>query len=343
VRILIHLIDVLINYIYEYVLFLCFGLVTFCAIIIACLGCFVFTEKCLHVRTCTCLLTVAEQALPHALDNFDHVVEPVRNGSKQMILFLDYDGTLSPIVARPELAVLSQDTRDVIKKIAQKYTTAIVSGRAKDDVKKLVGLTELFYAGSHGFDIEGPDRPIHNGEDKKNMNYQVGTEFIPILTAFFERLADSLKNIQGSLVENNIFALAAHYRLVKNEADVQKIFENVKSIADQEEFKDKVRLTFGKKVIEVRANYDWHKGKAVIHLLKCMDLLDPNRVFAIYIGDDKTDEDAFRALKEENIGIGILVAKDQDSRVINRQTQAQFTLKDTEQVAEFLKNLSNQL
>ncbi len=80
---------------------------------------------------------------------------------KRPVFFLDYDGTLSPIVDDPDRAVMSDSMRAAVKRVASRYVTAIVTGRSKEKVFEFVRLSELFYAGSHGFDISGPlQRPI---------------------------------------------------------------------------------------------------------------------------------------------------------------------------------------
>ena len=94
-------------------------------------------------------------ALPSALARRDEIAQRLRG--RQAAVFLDYDGTLTAIVARPELAVMEPDMREAVRALARCCTTAIVSGRALGDVAKLVDLRELYYAGNHGFEISGPD------------------------------------------------------------------------------------------------------------------------------------------------------------------------------------------
>src|SRR5690606_17856376 len=91
--------------------------------------------------------------LPSALD----VVEPLLASARRVLVSLDYDGTLTPIVVRPEIALLSQDVRHVVRELAELVPTAIVSGRDRDDVARLVAVPEAYYVGSHGFDIVGPE------------------------------------------------------------------------------------------------------------------------------------------------------------------------------------------
>ncbi|MEE9219877.1 MAG: trehalose-phosphatase, partial [Acidobacteriota bacterium] len=93
--------------------------------------------------------------LPSALAERDQIALRLRG--RRPAVFLDYDGTLTPIVSRPELATLPAAMREVLKEVAARVPVAIVSGRDRRDVEALVGLEGLIYAGSHGFDITGPN------------------------------------------------------------------------------------------------------------------------------------------------------------------------------------------
>ena len=84
------------------------------------------------------------------------IAQALRAGRRQLVVFLDYDGTLTPIVSDPDAATLSDHMRDAVGKLSDKATVAIVSGRAREKLRNFVQLPELYYAGSHGFDIDGP-------------------------------------------------------------------------------------------------------------------------------------------------------------------------------------------
>ncbi|HSP56965.1 MAG TPA: trehalose-phosphatase, partial [Halomonas sp.] len=114
-----------------------------------------------------------KELLPDALGDFERLVE--RLGHRRPAIFLDYDGTLTPIVDRPELAVLDGAMRATLQRLAQRCTVAIVSGRDRANVAEMVGLDNLVYAGSHGFDITGPDG-LH-------MQHERAAEFLPALDA----------------------------------------------------------------------------------------------------------------------------------------------------------------
>jgi len=110
-------------------------------------------------------------------------------------LFLDYDGTLTPITKKPDLAVLSKKRRSILKKLAEssQIKVAIVSGRKLSDVKKLVGLNNLLYAGNHGFEIKGPGINVIHPKAKKIK---------PVLKKISALLKKRLKNIEGAIIEN---------------------------------------------------------------------------------------------------------------------------------------------
>jgi trehalose-phosphatase len=83
-----------------------------------------------------------------------------------ILLFLDYDGTLTPIAARPEMAVLSSPVREILKQISQHslFKLAIITGRSLSDIRVLVGLENITYVGNHGLEIEWPPCPVISGE-----------------------------------------------------------------------------------------------------------------------------------------------------------------------------------
>jgi len=233
-------------------------------------------------------------------------------------LFLDYDGTLTPIVKRPELAILSKKRKVILKKLSRspKLTIAIISGRKLADVKKTVGLNNIYYAGNHGFEISGPGIKLVHPKAQK---------YKPYLKQIAAKLKKSLKNISGIIIEDKDLCLSLHYRLAKSK-DLKKI----KTIFNRtiKPLKKHVKITFGKKILEVRPKINWHKGKAVLWLFK--KLSQNKKDIPIYIGDDQTDEDAFKALRKK--GLTIRVGKSKGSR-------AQQCLKDIDSVYTFLLSM----
>jgi alpha,alpha-trehalase len=259
-----------------------------------------------------------QSGCPSALDTWDETSEDW--AGKRVAVFLDYDGTLTPIVATPDLATISDDMRDVLRELASACTTVIVSGRGREDVSNLVGLDNLYYAGSHGFDIAGPEGTT--------LRHEIGSEYRPLLEDVVRRLEEQLASTGGALIEDKRFSVAVHYRLVA-EAEVPQVEAAVDQALTQHQG---LRKAFGKKVFELRPDLEWDKGKAVLWLLDALDL-DGADVVPLYIGDDVTDEDAFAALKGR--GLGILVSE------TTRETHAELSLKNTQEVGAFLRLVSS--
>ncbi|WP_420346351.1 trehalose-phosphatase [Pelagibius sp.] len=229
---------------------------------------------------------------PSALDKLNEIKS--RIGDRRLAVFLDYDGTLTPIVARPDLAVLSDSMRRTLRDLARVCTVVVVSGRERGNVAKLVGLEEIVYAGSHGFDIVGPEGT--------EIQHEEGEAFVPEVRRAAAEIERKLDGVEGVLVEDKTFALAVHFRLVKPQ-EVRLVEETVDAVMTQHPL---LRKTGGKKVFELRPNIDWDKGKAVLWLLDALDLNGVD-VLPIYLGDDETDFDAFRALQGK--GLSFLVAE----------------------------------
>lgn len=258
--------------------------------------------------------------LPSALDRMTEIAQRLRG--RTPAVFLDYDGTLTPIVPRPEDARISGQMRQAVRALAARCPVAIVSGRDLQDVRELVGIEEVFYAGSHGFDIAGPAG--------RKLELQQGTDYLPALESAERALRERLETVDGCQVERKKFAIAVHFRRVAEDraADVERGVEEV--LAQHRT----LRQTGGKMIFELRPDIDWDKGKALRWLLQELDL-DREGVVPLYLGDDLTDEDALRELR--GTGIGILVRDEE------RPTEAAYALEDPAEVGIFLRRLAELL
>jgi trehalose-phosphatase len=238
---------------------------------------------------------------------------------RRLAVFLDYDGTLTPIVHRPEAAVLAEPARGILRRLAARWPTAIVSGRARADVAARVALDEVGYAGSHGFDIVGP------GAARPRL--EVGADLVPTLAEAAGELRRRTADIPGVLVEEKGFSVALHYRLVDatRVAAVEQAFEETFAA------RPGLRRTAGKKVLELRPALDWDKGCAVVWMLEHCEP-DPRATTAVYIGDDVTDEDAFRALGPGSVTVVVTEEP--------RPTAARYSLRDSHEVGGFLTLLA---
>ncbi|KAJ8752895.1 hypothetical protein K2173_008630 [Erythroxylum novogranatense] len=275
---------------------------------------------------------------PSALTSFEKITNFAKG--KRIALFLDYDGTLSPIVDDPDCAFMSNNMRLSVKKVARYFPTAIISGRSRDKVYEFVGLTELYYAGSHGMDIIGPVTKsacvAHSNSirstDKQGKEvtlFQPASEFLPMIEEVYDSLVESTKDIEGAKVENNKFCVSVHYRNVDEKSWMtvaQRVHDVIKEFP-------RLRLTHGRKVLEVRPMIDWDKGKAVLFVLESLGLSNSDDVLPIYVGDDRTDEDAFKVLRERKSGYGIIVSS------APKESNAYYSLRDPSEVMEFLNSL----
>ncbi len=233
------------------------------------------------------------------------------------VFFLDYDGTLTPIVERPELAVISPDMKDALKRLSERYTTAIVSGRMREDVEKLVGIKGLLYAGSHGFDISGPRISLIEPRAK---------QAIPLIAKIVRHLSKELNAIPGVLIEEKKFSAAVHYRLV-DESYLPKIRDLVERIIQDN---PSLRLLSGKKVFEILPKIDWDKARAVMWIMQTLGI-SWSDASVVYIGDDTTDEDAFRIIRKR--GTGILVSDRP------KESAADFRLSSPEEVKKLFEEI----
>ncbi|KAK8460425.1 hypothetical protein SEVIR_2G327100v4 [Setaria viridis] len=166
-------------------------------------------------------------------------------------------------------------------------------------------------------------------QDKEVKIFQAASEFIPMIDEVFRLLVEKIRGIDGAKVENNKFCVSVHYRNV-NEKDWPLVARCTDDILKAY---PRLRLSHGRKVLEVRPVIDWNKGKAVEFLLDSLGLADSGNVLPIYIGDDRTDEDAFKVLREDKRGFGILVSS------VPKESHAVYSLVDPSEVMDFLKRL----
>jgi alpha,alpha-trehalase len=212
-------------------------------------------------------------------------------GKKRLILFLDYDGTITPIVQRPELAILSAEMKGLLRKLAKKHTLAVISGRERQEVERLVGVKGIIYAGNHGMDIAGPSC---------SMVHPRAGEFIPLMARIAGQLKKEFQDIPGVLLQAKKFSVSVHYRLAAQRR-LSKIQTKVTQLTRKNR---KLRLMSGNKVWEIMPAIDWDKGRALRWIMQTLKA-KWSRNSLVYIGDDTTDEDAFRILRTR--GTGVLV------------------------------------
>jgi trehalose-phosphatase len=277
--------------------------------------------RLVRVNSDETLEPIARRRLPSAALAYDQIAR--RLTDRDPAVFLDYDGVLSPIVSHPDLAVLSEDTRRVLVRLADVATVAVVSGRDVTDVMSKVRVPGIYYAGSHGFDIVGAD-----GEPVVDEALDRFTVYLEPLDIAQQMLESRLAAIDGAQVERKRFAIAVHYRRVAA-SDYGAIVAAVEEVAPHVPL---LTVETGKKIFEFRPDFDWDKGRALLWLMGELGL-EQRRVIPIYLGDDTTDEDAFRVIRRG--GIGIVVGRDGDPSL------AHYALEDTDEVCSFLARIAD--
>lgn len=242
--------------------------------------------------------------------------------ARHILLLSDYDGTLTPIVEIPEMAVLDPEIQKLLSELSfrKNFHIGIISGRTIRDLQSKINIRGIIYAGNHGLQIEGPGISFTN---------PVTDDMRTVINVLYRVLTNALSGIKGVFVENKQLTLSVHYRMAdpKEINLVRAIFYKVTGTAS---VLGKIRITFGKKVYEVRPPVKWDKGNAVKLIWdKYFATMGKNSV-AFYLGDDLTDEDGFAQLNRLN-GISILVGDGE------RPTSARYYLKSTNEVRDFLE------
>jgi trehalose-phosphatase len=260
--------------------------------------------------------------LEHLLTEWPRLARHFKR-AKHILLLADYDGTLTPIVSRPDLAELSNETRHILGALAQKrrLTVGVVSGRALDELKGKVAIPGLLYAGNHGLEIEGPGIDLVD---------PVALKIRPILKGMHRTLVVALRGIEGVIIEDKGLSLSVHYRMVQD-SDVEKVKNTFDQLVSTASELGDLRVAHGKKVLEVRPAVAWDKGQAINLLVReHTRRLRTKRILPIYLGDDLTDEDGFKAIRKYDNGISVFVGQ------ADRHTEAQYFLGSPMEVAQFL-------
>jgi len=246
---------------------------------------------------------------------FDHLPEIAARveAAGDLLVFLDFDGTLAPVVSDPEMASMPSQTRRALTSLAavEKVSLAIISGRALPDLKARVGMPNLIYAGNHGLEISGPGMYFIQPDAAKRVQ---------ALGELLRDLQSRLEPIPGVQVENKVLSASVHYRRAPT-GKMREIHQAINSVVTSSG--GQFQMSPGLQVYEIRPRVRWHKGKAVAWIREALAKRNP---LAVYVGDDVTDEDAFLALPE---GITVSVGSAQ-------QTSARYYLEDQGSLQQFL-------
>ncbi len=252
--------------------------------------------------------------MKHLFEDWKNIQDRVRV-AENLFLFLDFDGTLTPIVSRPQLALCPSEVKRHLEELRDlpRVYLAIISGRSLKDLREKVGVSGIIYVGNHGLEIDTP-----NGRHKKILS----PTRIRELKRITQNLQNALKEIPGVLFEEKGPILSVHYRNVP-----KNFFAKISQVLEKElkQWRNRWKMASGKMVLEIRPKVDFHKGKAVREILKTFP--SPG-LLPIYLGDDQTDEDAFRVLKGHGISVFIGTG--------GLPSEADFFLQNPDEVQEFL-------
>ncbi len=234
------------------------------------------------------------------------LLAPLAEAPERSALVLDVDGTLAPIVARPELARVPASTRAQLERLAVRYAlVACVSGRAGEDARRLVGIEGIEYVGNHGLELD----PL-----------------APELAAGIARFRDRV----GLPVEDKGLSLSYHYREAPDEAAARRRLEEVADLAEAEG----LDARWGRKVLEVRPPVRADKGTAVRALLE-----RSGAERGLYAGDDTTDLDAFAGLVAAGLEHAVRVAVASDEGPAALREAADLVVAGPEELARLLELL----
>lgn len=232
--------------------------------------------------------------------------------SRGVCLLSDYDGTLTPLVDRPEDATLDAEMSRILGALARnpRVVFGVVSGRSLEDLRSRVGLPGIWYVGNHGYEIVSPEGRERRFYEKDEASFLAGVA---------DELARATSPFPGVLVENKGPVVAVHYRRVAAESvsDVEKAFL---SVVDRHH--RRIMIARGWCVLEARLRSGCNKGMAVRFIRQEL----PAGTFMLYFGDDLTDRDAFRTLRRW--GVSVAVGPDEGL--------AEYTLPDPGAVRESL-------
>ncbi len=249
-------------------------------------------------------------------------IKALIDDAEKVLLFLDYDGTLAPFKPDPLSAFALPDSEKILKKLNQnsKFYLNLVSGRKLSELKKMIAINKAGYAGSHGLEIDLPF--------KDEIIYPQESEEIDVMSKKnYQKVKEKYRESNRAKLEDKGFGLALHF---DSESEKEKVGSELQIIFENSAY----QLLSGRKVIEIRPR-GWDKGKAVNYI---SDQISKNqetdKFLRIYIGDDRTDEDAFKVLKD-----GITIYVQNEDNII---TEAEYYLKNPEDTAELLKKMAGE-
>lgn len=249
--------------------------------------------------------------------------------AQHILLLADYDGTLAPIAGRPEDAALPEGVRRKLAALSAspRISLGVISGRSIAEVRPMVALEGIYYSGNHGLEIEGPGlQYVHPAAARARA----------LMQKLAADLADALVNISGIIIQEKGYSVSVHYRLVRPE-DEGRVAEAVRGVTAPYVARGEINVYPMKKVWESRPPVDWDKGKAALFIgRKIRESFKIERLLTVYLGDDTTDEDAFRVVRPPD-GWSVFICGEK------KESGAAYYLNSVSEVEEFLARLAGLL
>ena len=256
--------------------------------------------------------------MKHLFDHWSEISSRLSEAPRLLVM-LDFDGTLSPIVKHPDLATLPPETRTRLVELraAPGVSLAIISGRSVADLRQRVAIENITYVGNHGRELRRPgaSEPETDSEIQKRMEEVAG------------HLTKELSEVPGIIIENKGFTVAVHYRQIP-ESLRPRVRSCTQGIAKQ--MAGLIEVSEGKCVYDLFPSDGANKGKAALALLEEHGGLP--KVLPIYCGDDTTDETVFRTLPAGSVTVYVGDAQ--------AASAARYRLADPGEVASLLKRIS---
>jgi trehalose-phosphatase len=247
--------------------------------------------------------------------------------AEHVLVATDFDGTLAPIVARPEMARLTESDRQVLKTIAgnPEFSVAIVTGRQMEEIRDLVQIDGAYYAANYGMEIDGPN--------SFRFREPTGERARSLIAALAPELDKAVSDISGAVVENKTLSITVHHRNVEPEL-VSVVSHRVRALTDPGVSAGTIRVREGnRKAIEVVPTDANDKGKAIGLILDRIGEIGA-RPWPIYLGDDVMDEDGFRVVNDLG-GVSVLVGAENPAA-----TEAQFSAVSTNEISHLIGRIA---